>query len=80
MDSNPAFGHTKDQGVGFLFHCLLNWLLKLGRNSNAKKNTIWKTAIWFDTKKNTYILPLKAEIRNKEQIAEGDKVNCYIWL
>ena len=49
--------------------------------ANAKVgNTICKTAIWFDTKKNTYILPLKAEIRNKEQIAEGDKVNCYIWL
>lgn len=25
----------------------------------------WKTAIWFDTKQNTYLLPLKAEIRKK---------------
>ncbi|WPR70238.1 DUF1905 domain-containing protein [Flavobacterium sp. NG2] len=30
--------------------------------------TEWKTAIWFDTKANTYLLPLKAEIRKKENI------------
>lgn len=35
--------------------------------------TEWKTAIWFDTKKNTYLLPLKAEIRKKERI-ELDKI------
>ena len=29
-------------------------------------NTQWETAIWFDTKLNTYLLPLKAEIRKKE--------------
>ena len=28
-------------------------------------NSQWKTAIWFDTKWNTYLLPLKAEIRKK---------------
>ena len=28
----------------------------------------WKTAIWFDTKQNTYLLPLKAEIRKKERL------------
>lgn len=33
-----------------------------------------KTAIWFDTKKNTYLLPIKADIRNKEGIDEGDEV------
>lgn len=27
-----------------------------------------KTAIWFDTKRNTYLLPIKAEIRNEECI------------
>ena len=25
----------------------------------------WGTAIWFDTKQNCYLLPLKAEIRKK---------------
>ena len=28
----------------------------------------WKTAIWFDTKRQTYLLPLKKEIRTKEKI------------
>jgi hypothetical protein len=35
-------------------------------------DSIWKTAIWFDTKLNTYLLPLKAAIRKKELI-EIDK-------
>ncbi len=25
----------------------------------------WNTAIWYDRKKNTYLLPIKADIRNK---------------
>lgn len=33
-----------------------------------------KTAIWFDTKKNTYLLPIKADIRKNEGIDEGDEV------
>lgn len=28
-------------------------------------NLEWSTAIWFDTKSNTYLLPVKAEIRKK---------------
>ncbi|MCX2681319.1 DUF1905 domain-containing protein [Galbibacter sp. EGI 63066] len=31
-------------------------------------NTLWETAIWYDTKHQAYILPLKAKIRRKEQI------------
>ena len=34
-------------------------------------NTQWETAIWFDTKLDTYLLPLKAEIRKKEKIEES---------
>jgi hypothetical protein len=33
--------------------------------------TEWNTAIWFDTKMNTYLLPLKAEIRKKELLETG---------
>lgn len=28
----------------------------------------WKTSIWFDTKHDTYLLPVKAAIRKKEKI------------
>jgi hypothetical protein len=37
-----------------------------------------KTAIWFDTKRNTYLLPIKAEIRNGEGIDEGDEVDVTV--
>lgn len=43
-------------------------------------NSEWKTAIWFDTKSNTYLLPLKAEIRKKEQLEEGTPVKVVILL
>ena len=42
--------------------------------------TEWKTSIWFDSKKGTYILPLKAEIRNVENLAVGKKVNVITWI
>ncbi len=32
----------------------------------------WATAIWFDTKNNRYLLPLKSEIRKKKNIQVGD--------
>lgn len=32
----------------------------------------WETAIWFDTKNNRYLLPLKSEIRKKKNIQVGD--------
>ena len=31
-------------------------------------NSEWETSIWFDTKADTYLLPLKAIIRKKENI------------
>lgn len=40
----------------------------------------WKTAIWFDTKQNTYLLPLKAEIRKKENIILDKETNVIIWV
>ncbi|PIP89026.1 MAG: hypothetical protein COW01_15690 [Bdellovibrionales bacterium CG12_big_fil_rev_8_21_14_0_65_38_15] len=36
--------------------------------------TSWRTAIWFDTKADAYLLPIKAEIRKKESLQEGSKV------
>jgi hypothetical protein len=43
-------------------------------------NSEWKTAIWFDTKRNTYLLPLKAEIRKKENLAIGKEVETVLWI
>jgi hypothetical protein len=42
--------------------------------------SLWKTAIWFDTKMNTYLLPLKTEIRNKENLETGKTVEVMIWI
>lgn len=43
-------------------------------------NSQWKTAIWFDTKQNTYLLPLKAEIRKKEAIFIGQTLQVMLLL
>ena len=40
----------------------------------------WKTSIWFDTKRNTYLLPLKADIRKKENIESGNIIDVIIWI
>jgi hypothetical protein len=42
--------------------------------------TEWKTAIWFDSKKNTYLLPLKAGIRKKENLVEGSSIKVMLWI
>lgn len=36
--------------------------------------TTWKTSIFTDTKLDTFLLPLKAEIRKKEGLKEGDNI------
>ena len=43
-------------------------------------STEWKTSIWFDTKKDTYMLPLKAEIRKKENIILDKDVKIIIFI
>lgn len=43
-------------------------------------NTNWDTAIWFDTKQNSYLLPLKAEVRKKEKLAAGQNIKATIWV
>jgi hypothetical protein len=40
----------------------------------------WKTAIWFDTRMNTYLLPIKADIRRKEEIDSGKLAEITLWL
>jgi Domain of unknown function (DUF1905) len=43
-------------------------------------NSEWKTAIWFDTKMNTYLLPLKAEIRKHENLTIDKDVETILWI
>lgn len=34
--------------------------------------TSWATAIWFDTKAQSYLLPLKLDVRKKEKLVIGE--------
>jgi hypothetical protein len=43
-------------------------------------NSEWKTALWFDTKAHTYLLPLKAEIRKVENLEIGKNVEAVVWI
>lgn len=40
----------------------------------------WDTAIWFDTKNDRYLLPLKSEIRKKKNIAVGTTVTIRLLI
>jgi hypothetical protein len=40
----------------------------------------WQTAIWFDTKHQTYLLPLKAEIRKKESIEKDQLIRVQVYI
>ena len=40
----------------------------------------WKTSIWFDTKMDTYLLPIKAEIRKKELLQVDSIFPICIWI
>jgi hypothetical protein len=41
-------------------------------------NCEWKTAIWFDTKRSTYLLPIKSEIRKSEKIENEREIQIMI--
>lgn len=42
--------------------------------------TEWKTAIWFDTKRHTYLLPVKADVRKSEKLSAGKSYQISIWV
>lgn len=42
--------------------------------------TEWKTAIWYDTKQDRYLLPLKADVRKKEGIELGSVLEVGIMI
>ena len=41
-------------------------------------STEWKTAIWYDTKHKAYLLPLKADVRSKENLMAGQQISVKI--
>lgn len=40
----------------------------------------WNTAIWFDTKRKTYLLPIKADIREKTGIVKDQEIEVKVWV
>lgn len=40
----------------------------------------WATAIWFDTRRRTYLLPLKKEIRVKEGINDSETLKMIVHI
>ncbi len=40
----------------------------------------WETAIWFDTKSNAYILPIKADIRKKTNLEINKTTEFRVWI
>jgi hypothetical protein len=41
-------------------------------------NSKWSTAIWFDSKRGTYLLPIKTEIRKKENLIVTSSVTVLL--
>lgn len=37
-------------------------------------DTNWMTSIWFDTKHEAYLLPIKLSVRKKEKLAIGESI------
>jgi len=42
--------------------------------------TQWDTAIWFDTKQNTYLLALKSDVRKKEKLEIDSVAEVTVWI
>ncbi len=40
--------------------------------------TSWRTSIFPDNKSQSYLLPLKADVRKKERMEAGDTITCFI--
>ncbi|WP_298481254.1 DUF1905 domain-containing protein [uncultured Maribacter sp.] len=44
------------------------------------KEISWNTSIWFDTKINCYILPVKAEVRKKSNIKKDQTLEVTLFV
>ena len=43
-------------------------------------NSKWQTAIWFDTKQDAYLLPLKAKVRKQENVTLGENLEISVFI
>ena len=72
---------TVDQAISEEIKNMFGYL-SAGWGSIAAKLTIcqttWKTSLFPDKNRNGYLIPIKAEVRKKEQIKEGDEVEIKI--
>ena len=41
---------------------------------------VWESAIWFDTKRDAYLLPVKAEVRTKADLKINTNIHVTIWI
>ena len=48
--------------------------------SAVTEELTWNTSIWFDTKTDSYILPIKSEIRKKLSLQENDLVKVTLLI
>ncbi len=48
------------------------------KTNAAIGKTNWKTAIWFDTKAQGYLLPIKSLVRKKEKIGTGTQIKVHL--
>jgi hypothetical protein len=42
--------------------------------------TMWETSLFADTKRNAFLLPVKADVRRKEAIGPGDMIDVTMTL
>ena len=43
-------------------------------------DTTWSTAIWYDTKRRTYLLPIKTHVRKQQGLEGGQHVHVKLWI
>lgn len=61
-----------------MFHGSLQKNFGTIRVTASLGKTTWKTSVFRDTKSDSYVLPLKAEIRKKENILAGKTLQVTI--
>lgn len=61
-----------------MFHAGLQKNFGTIRVTATLGKTTWKTSVFRDTKSDSYVLPLKAEIRKKENITAGKTLQITI--